>query len=95
MTMANKKIMTAYEAAKDLKQQLKTIELLLSPQLDTIREYMGESVILFAPHGGEIVTYKQSKSRIVLNADLLKEKHPRIYTACCIEREGSRVLLLK
>jgi hypothetical protein len=93
--MAKPKIMKAYDVAKDLKQQIKTLEKLLDAELGTIKQYMGEATVLLAPHGGEVVTYKQSKSRLILNQESLKEAHPRIYMRFCEEREGSRVLLLK
>lgn len=95
LVKSTKKIDTAYSEAKELKQQIKSLELLLSSKLELIKEYMGASSVLINKVGAEIVTYKESKPRIVLNTELLKAEYEDVYIQCCEEKPGNRVLLLK
>lgn len=92
---STKKINTAYAEAKELKQQIKSLEVLLNAKLELIKEYMGGSSIMINNVGAEIVTYKESKPRIVLNTEVLKANYEEVYVACCEEKPGNRVLLLK
>lgn len=86
--------MSVYETAKQLKQQLATIQLLLKPEIETIKEYMDKNVILLAPHGGEIATYKQNKPSIYFDEKLFQIERPKIYKAYLTEKEGNRPLVL-
>jgi len=95
MIQATKPIMADYIEAKELKQQIKTLEIMLDLKLTAIKTYMGTKQTMFGLTGGEIVTYKQGNPRIVLNTEMLKTKYEKIYNACCETKEGSRVLLLK
>lgn len=95
ITQSNKKIDTAYMGAKELKQQIKSLEILLNAKVEFIKEYMGSASVMVNLKGAEIVTYKESKPRIILNTELLKAKYEPIYLACCEEKPGSRVFLLK
>lgn len=95
MLMATKPIVAEYTQAKELKQQIKTLEMMLELKIASIKTYLGESEILYGLNGAEIVTYKQSKSRIIFDEKLFKAEHEKTYNKYCTEREGSRVLLLK
>lgn len=95
LKQATKPINNSYLRAKELKQQIKSLEMLLAIELETIKEYMGSAPVMVNLSGAEIVTYKESKPRIILNTEMLKTKYAPIYFECCEEKPGSRVLLLK